>query len=75
MILTEQNCDLSENPYILKAYQAGKFDFVAGYFALLNIYKRGGVYLDDRIRILNYFGVLKYQRAFFALTDQKTYSD
>ena len=75
VILTEQNCDLSENPYILKAYQAGKFDFVAGYFALLNIYKRGGVYLDARIRILNYFGVLKYQRAFFALTDQKTYSD
>ena len=41
VILTEQNCDLSENPYILKAYQAGKFDFVAGYFALFEHLQKG----------------------------------
>lgn len=75
VVLSLENCDLKENPYITRAYRNGDYDCVAGYFALKHIYQDGGIYIDDRIRIINYFGVLKYQNAFFAMIDKTTYSD
>ncbi len=75
VVLSLENCDLEENPYITRAYRNGDYDCVAGYFALKHIYQDGGIYIDDRIRIINYFGVLKYQNAFFAMIDKTTYSD
>ena len=75
VVLSLENCDLKENPYITRADRNGDYDCVAGYFALKHIYQDGGIYIDDRIRLINYFGVLKYQNAFFAMIDKTTYSD
>lgn len=50
-------------------------EFVSKYFALKNIYEHGGVYIHESIKILSFFGYLKYQNAFFSLIDKKNYSE
>lgn len=72
--LSFTNCKDS-NAYVHRAMKDGNIELAAGYFALKNIYERGGVYIGRRIRILNPFGYCKYQNAFFATLDEKTYSD
>lgn len=74
-VLTEKNCDLSENEYVKRAYECGNIEFVTGYFALRHIYKHGGIFLHNNIKILNYLSYFKYHNAFFALVDKNTYSD
>lgn len=75
VVLSEKTCDVGESGYVKRAYDRGDLDLVTGYFALKAIYERGGVYIHDSIRILNYFSSMKYQKAFFALLDKTTYSD
>ena len=72
--LSLQNCE-DDNAYVRRAVKEGRAELAAGYFLLKNIYERGGIYIGRRIRILNPFGYCKYQNAFFAALDEKTYSD
>ncbi|MGN0686907.1 MAG: glycosyltransferase family 2 protein [Oscillospiraceae bacterium] len=74
-VLDENNCDINENEYIKRAYEQGNYKLVGEYFVLKNMYQNGGVFIHRNIRILTSFGYLKYQNAFFALLDKKTYSD
>lgn len=75
VILNEQSCDISVNPYVQEAYLQGNYDFVAGYFALKEIYENGGIFIHDCITVLNYFFYYMNQNAFFVLLDKNTYSD
>lgn len=75
VILSEENCDVRINEYVARAYDNGYYDFVAGYFALKKIYENGGVFIGDRIKILNYFTYYRYQHAIFFRLDDTTYSD
>lgn len=75
VILTSQNCDLESNEYVKRCYILEKYELVAGYFALKNIYEQGGMYIHNKIKILNYFSYYKYHNAFFCLIDKNTYSD
>lgn len=75
VILSEETCNITENAYVKRAYDKGDLPFVTGYFALKKIYETGGIYIHDDIRILNYFGYLKYRNAFFSMLDKTTYSE
>ena len=75
VVLSEENCDINSNEYVKRAYENGDFEFVAGYFAVKNIFENGGVYIHDRIRILNYFTYYKYQHAIIFRLDNTTFSD
>lgn len=75
VVLSPESCDVNENEYVKRAYEQGDMALVTGYFALKNIYENGGVFIHDNIRILSYFGYLKYQNAFFSLLDKTTYSE
>lgn len=74
-VLSPESCDLSENEYVKRAYERGDMEFVGAYFALKHIYEYGGIFIHNGIRILAYFGYLKYQNAFFSLLNKTTYSD
>lgn len=75
VILSEENCDIRSNGYVARAYDNGEYDFVARYFALKEINENGGIFIDGRIRIRNYFTYYKYQHAIFFRLDDTTYSD
>lgn len=75
VVLDRNSCDVYENSYIKRAYEQGNLRVVVEYFALKSIYRNGGMFVDEKIRILTGCGHLKYQNAFFSLVDQNTYSD
>lgn len=75
VVLSEDNCNINENRYVKQAYDEGKLSIVSGYFALKNIHENGGIFIHKHINILNFFGYLKYQNAFFSLLDNNTYSE
>lgn len=60
---------------ILEALKNENYDFVSGYFALKNIYKQGGVFIDRRIIINKPLNYLRLNKAFFSFIDDSTYSD
>lgn len=74
VILSPENCE-NGNAYVRRAMEEGHAELAAKYFALKHIYERGGIYIGRRIIILNPFGYCKYQNAFFAALDERTYSD
>lgn len=47
----EENFDIYENEYTLKAYKADKWAFVSDYVRLKVLYEYGGIYLDTDIEI------------------------
>lgn len=75
VVLDESNCNLDENPYIRTAYNNGLIDLVEGYFALKNIYEKGGIYLHDSVNIENCFNFCRYLFGFFGFVDEYTYTD
>lgn len=75
IVLDTQTCDVNENPYVRRAYDRGDYEFVCGYFAVKEIYDRGGIFIHDCVRILNYFYYYIYQNSFFVLIDKTNYAD
>lgn len=75
IVLGKDNCVISENPYVKRAYDRGDYALVGGYFALKEIYENGGIYIHNRVKILNYFHYYIYQNSFFTLLDKNNYSD
>lgn len=75
IVLSEENCDISSNSYVKKAYDGGKYEFVGKYFALKDISENGGMYIGSRIKILTFFNYYRYQNALFFWIDDKNYSD
>lgn len=75
VILDQQNCDVSENPYVHRAFEQGNNEFVGEYFALKEIYEHGGIFIHNRVKILNYFYYYTYQNSIFSLQDKENYTD
>lgn len=62
----ESNCNISENPYVKKAYDEKKWAFVSDYFRLKAIYKYGGVYLDTDMELMKPLKAYLFAEAFLA---------
>lgn len=75
VVLSEENCDLSENKLVRRAYEADNWEFVGGYFALKSIYENGGVYLHRRIKLEAPLNYVRYFRSFFCRLSENFYSD
>lgn len=75
VILDKQNSKIEENPYVYQAFCENKMQIVSSYFVLQEIYLHGGFFVDDDIKVINYFTHLMYQGAFFCRVDKETYSD
>ena len=75
IILDQNNCDVQENPYVYSAYLKKRYDIVSSYFILQEIYRQGGFFIHDEIKVLNYFTYLTYQSSCFFTIDKQTYSD
>lgn len=72
IVLDESNCDINENLYIQEAYKKGETDFVAGYFALKNIYEHGGIYIGRKLRLNSTLNSMRYQNCFFGFETENS---
>lgn len=70
----ESNYDISKNPYMYEAYQAGKWGFASDYARLDIIYQQGGIYLDTDVEIIKNLDELLYQDAFAGVDGSKNIS-
>ncbi len=75
IVLNENNCDVSENEMVFKAYQEGNYEAVGYYFVLQNICKTGGVYIDPCIVLKTALNYTRYFEAFFSFLDCNEFSD
>ncbi len=75
IILNEENCDVNKLDIIKEAYEKQDMEFVATYFALEKIYETGGIYLSNRIRIINYFNCMRYCTSFWGYEDDENITD
>lgn len=60
----ENNYDISGNPYVKRAYEAGKWAFAADYARLEILYNNGGFYIDTDVQLLKSLDILRKQGAF-----------
>lgn len=49
----ESNYDVTKQPFMKKAYEAGKWAFVADYARVDILYRHGGVYLDTDVELIS----------------------
>lgn len=75
VILDETNCDVNENEFTKKAYENSCFKLLGAYFALKNIYEKGGIYITKNIEIDRPFNSLRYYNAFFAYKSLTEFSE
>ncbi len=62
----EDNCDMSENVYVKKAYEGKKWAFVSDYFRLKALKEFGGIYLDTDMELMNTLDPYLCNHSFFA---------
>ena len=75
IVLNELNCDLAQNKIIYDIYKNEKnFDFIGEYFALKNIYERGGVYIGPHIRMELPLNTIRRNDAFVSMLNDKEFS-
>lgn len=74
-ILDEKSCEITENKLIESAYNKADYGFVAAYFAMKNIYEKGGIYIGDCIKINAPLNCVKYNAAFFSYIDKHSFSE
>ncbi len=75
IVLDENNCDINENETVKSAYSNGNFDFVSKYFAIQEIYKTGGVFIGNSIKIDAPLNYIRYFPAFFGYIDDSNFTD
>lgn len=74
-ILNEENCNIDILPSIRKAYDNKDYNYVAGYFALKNIYEQGGTYIGKNIILDLPLNFTRHLNAYFAYKGADTYND
>lgn len=74
-VLNEHTCNIDELPILRENYDKGNYEYVAGYFALQQIYKNGGVYLGRDMIVDLPMNYTRHLKSFFGYVDQFTYSD
>lgn len=73
--LDENNCCISENEKILKAYNKQKYDVVGMYFKLKFIQQYGGIGLTTKVSANNFIApILHKSNIFFAYSDYENIS-
>lgn len=75
IILSEENCDINENPIIKRMLEDGRIREAAKYFALKNIIENGGYFIDDCIKLNGCLNYCRYMDAFIGKEDSKEYND
>lgn len=75
IVLNADTCNINESPLIKEAYDQGNYRFVAGYFALKEIYEHGGIFLDTDVTVDCSFGAVRMTKCFFGYIDNETISD
>lgn len=75
VVLSLENCDINKNEYIRQAYNDGDYELVGSYFALKSIYENGGIFIHEKIKVLNFFNDCRHLNSFFTFIDNTTYSD
>ena len=60
----EENFDISQNQYVLEAYESGKYAFVTDYVRLYAIYTEGGIYMDTDVEVLGNYDKFLHHHAF-----------
>ncbi|MEK3796909.1 capsular polysaccharide synthesis protein [Peribacillus sp. FSL H8-0477] len=68
----EENFDLTINPYVLEAYQAGKYAFVSDYVRVHSLFNHGGIYLDTDVEVFKSFDNLLHHESFWGF-EQENY--
>ena len=63
--LDESNCDMAANAYVRGAVTRGRWALVSDYFRVLELWERGGVYLDTDCECFRPLDELTDKRAFF----------
>ena len=61
--------------FIEAAKDAKDYHLLKTFYAMLEIYEHGGIYIDSRITVNNVFNYLRCGGCFFSLIDKFTYSD
>jgi len=72
IVLDETNCDVNENPLIAAAYQNGRTEIAAEYFALKKIYEMGGIYIGSRLRLNSTLNSMRFKSNFFGFETEST---
>lgn len=65
------NFDVTCNPYVREAFDAGKYAFVADFVRLSALYQEGGIYLDCDIEVFKSFNDLLNLKAFAGFEGSK----
>lgn len=74
--LNEDNCDITENPFLLQAYHEGFFELVGHYFKCRKLAESGGIAICKNVTGLKYITpLLLRSRAFFGFYDAHTITD
>lgn len=60
----EKNYDITRNPYMRKAYEAGRWSFVSDFARLDIVYQEGGIYMDTDVEMVRRPDELLYNDAF-----------
>lgn len=63
----EDNFNISCHPYMLEAYQAGRWAFVSDLARLLIVYQNGGIYLDTDVELVGSLDAVIDNTFFFAI--------
>lgn len=63
-----------DHPFIVAAYNAGKYAFVADYVRLYGLYHCGGIYLDSDMYVIKGFNQLLAYDCFMGMEDANTLS-
>ena len=70
----ENNFDLTQNRYMLEAYEAEKWAFVSDYARLKVLYDEGGIYLDTDVELIKPLDNLIKDGGFMGFDDNKLIS-
>jgi hypothetical protein len=65
----ESNFDVESHPFTQKAYQAGRYAFVADYVRMHVLFKYGGIYMDVDVHVCRSFDELLGHNFFIGLED------
>jgi hypothetical protein len=69
----ESNFDVYGHPFTQKAFQAGRYAFVADYVRMHVLYKYGGIYMDVDVHVCGTFDELLVHDFFIGLEDTQRF--
>ncbi|MBQ3795648.1 MAG: glycosyl transferase [Butyrivibrio sp.] len=71
----EENYDYKKHPFMLKAYNEGKWAFVSDYARLDVLYSQGGIYLDTDVELIRGIDDLLHNHAYIGFEKEDHVAD